>query len=449
MGAEIFTSSSLDCTEVLTLSQENEGFRSQGLDQTMSAMPPQSGTISEERPRSARFRRIRNAYQFAALLFFNSFLTYLGLNLILGTLFFLRDALRPQTNPVSMTYGKSLDAVYPDFPEPERTAMLSEAWNRPYIYADFIHFQERPCTGKYVNVDQAGFRHSINQSPWPPAGENYNVFCFGGSTMFGYGVSDDQTIASHLQVQLAQALKRQVCVYNFGVGWHFSTQERLRFEQLLARDLIPDVALFLDGINESSQAAANRPAFSAQLAMAFEKSQGFGFQHPAGRSGIGNAMFDALFNRWPVGRLARGLTARAPAATPEIAAIDATIAQKSCAVYRWNRSLISAAAKARDVTAIFVVQPAPGFHLDNRKHLFANPVLCRNEAIYYQELEREVGSGKSQTNLIWSADLPLSEPGPLYVDTCHYTAKFSQSIARYIVTQSVAQKLLPVNDELP
>lgn len=389
-----------------------------------------------------RLRRLKQCYISAAILFLNTIVVYIGLNISVGILFLVRDAFRQTSNPVSVTYGSRLDAVYPDLPEPERTRMLSEAWNRPYQYADFIHFQERTCTGTYVNVDKAGFRHSSDQGPWPPNSEHVNVFCFGGSTTFGYGVSDGQTVASHLQQALAHTSKRRICVYNFGVGWHFSTQERLRFEQLLAADIVPDIALFLDGINDATQACLNRPAFSPQLAAAFEQVQGFGAQGPASGTTRTGSLAESLFYRWPVGRLARRLTALQSVTTPETITLDAKTAARSCAVYRWNRTLITAAAEARGVIPIFVLQPAPGHHLDESKHLFANADLCHNEALFYEALKQDRKTHPPEDSFLWCADLCDTTAGPLYVDTCHYTNAFSQVIANDIVQKCNEKGLL-------
>jgi len=400
-------------------------------------------SIENSSPRRSRWRRIQRVYVVTAILLLNTFIVYLLLNLLLGLGFAVRDGFRVRSNPVSETYGSRLDAVYPDLSVAERTQMLSEAWNRPYRYADFIHFQERPCAGKYVNVHEAGFRHSIDQGPWPPDAKHFNVFCFGGSTTFGYGVADDQTVASYLQQELSSLLKRRVCVYNFGVGWHFSTQERLRFELLLAQDIVPDVALFLDGINDSTQAAMNRPAFSPQLAAAFEQSQAFGFQSPAtaANRSVGGALADALFYRWPVGRLTRGLV-RSRSQHVEPVVLNAKMAKRSCDVYRWNRTLLAAAARARDVIPVFVLQPAPGYQLDTKKHPFANLDLCRNEALFYEALKQETQVHPPGDNFIWCAELPVNAPGPLYVDTCHYTPSFSRVIAEEIADQCLSRGVL-------
>lgn len=406
--------------------------------------------ISDRPPAAAppvRWRRLqvwRRAYVGTAVLVFNTLLLYVVINLVLGMAFLVRDSSRRDSNPVSLTYGSRLDQVYPDLPEPQRTAMLSECWNRPYRYADFLHFQERPFAGKYVNVAEAGYRHSTDQGPWPIADDNFNVFCFGGSTLFGYGAADDQTVASYLHQSLSKITARRVCVYNFGVGWHYSTQERIRFEQLLASDVVPDVALFLDGINDSTQACVNRPAFSPQMAAAFEQVQAFGNQSPSrGGTSLGLTLADALFFRLPIGRVARRFAPTVQSAAPEIVIIDPEQARRSSEVYRWNRTLISSAAQARGVTEIFVVQPSPGYKLDRKKHPLWDLDPNAKEEHFYVTLKQDLDRHPPGDHLLWCADLPDNTEGPLYVDACHYTPKFAETIAADIVRQCVARKLLP------
>lgn len=412
----------------------------------MSTAPDQPGSVSPP-VRWHRLRVVQRLYVGTAVLFFNTLLVYVLLNAVLGAAFFIRDSFRRESNPVSLTYGRRLDQVYPNLPEPERTRMLSEIWNRPYRYADYIHFQERPCAGKYVNVSEAGYRHVVDQGPWPISTDNLNIFCFGGSTLFGYGVSDQQTVASYLQESLSKISSRRVCVYNFGVGWHYSTQERLRFEQLLASDMIPNLAIFLDGINDSTQACLNRPAFSPQLAAAFEHVQAFGTQSPSRLAAPGGStLADALFFRWPIGRVARRFAPTLQSSAPEIVKINPDQAARSSEVYRWNRTLITAAAKARGVTPIFVVQPSPGYKLDLKKHPLWDNDLNAKEEHFYVSLLQDLKQHPPGNNLLWCADLPDTSEGPLYVDACHYTPKFAKVIAEDIVRQAMNRKLMRFTD---
>ena len=84
-----------------------------------------------------------------------------------------------------------------------------------------LHCSKRNPAGasilKYINVDENGFRMTKNQGPWLPSPKYFNVFLFGGSTTFGYGIPDHQTIASYLQEFLSIVpLGKEARVYNFG-----------------------------------------------------------------------------------------------------------------------------------------------------------------------------------------------------------------------------------------
>jgi hypothetical protein len=72
-----------------------------------------------------------------------------------------------------------------------------------------------------------------------------NVFVSAGSTTFGYGVPDDQTITSHLQEPLPPVGERTVRVYDFRHGSYCSTQERILFAKRTALGYVPDLGDFL------------------------------------------------------------------------------------------------------------------------------------------------------------------------------------------------------------
>jgi hypothetical protein len=66
------------------------------------------------------------------------------------------------------------------------------------LYEPYVQFTEQPFRGLYINVAEEGYRLTRNQGPWPPDPENLNIFLFGGSTIFNYGVTDEETVASLL-----------------------------------------------------------------------------------------------------------------------------------------------------------------------------------------------------------------------------------------------------------
>src|SRR5688572_9445706 len=82
----------------------------------------------------------------------------------------------------------------------------SEPWSAEYwdehfqivdnwSYSPYVLWHTRPFAGNLINVDTNGIRKTNNSN----CGENsYRIYTFGGSTMWGYGVPDNFTIASYI-----------------------------------------------------------------------------------------------------------------------------------------------------------------------------------------------------------------------------------------------------------
>ncbi|MEZ5320976.1 MAG: hypothetical protein R2698_02630 [Microthrixaceae bacterium] len=79
------------------------------------------------------------------------------------------------------------------------------------------------------------------------------VWLFGGSTAFGVGQSQDRTIASDL-VRLTHDRGIDIRIENFGVSGYVNWQETSQFVDLLNAGQVPDIAVFLDGANETALA---------------------------------------------------------------------------------------------------------------------------------------------------------------------------------------------------
>ena len=115
------------------------------------------------------------------------------------------------------------------------------------IYEPLTEFKEKPKNSKFVSVSELGNRCiKINLENCEPAkgGEN-EIWIFGGSTVFGYGLKNDETIAAYLNELIIN--KR---VINFGQGYYNSNQSRIYFQNLLTFLPKPHAAIFLEGFND-------------------------------------------------------------------------------------------------------------------------------------------------------------------------------------------------------
>jgi lysophospholipase L1-like esterase len=108
----------------------------------------------------------------------------------------------------------------------------------------------RHFVGRFLNIGVNGERLSRAPSTEHEGQPPLVVWFFGGSTSFGWGLSDDYTPPSQLQVALQNLVPdRQVQVVNFAVPIYASSQELALFIANLRRQK-PDIAVFLDGVND-------------------------------------------------------------------------------------------------------------------------------------------------------------------------------------------------------
>src|SRR5260370_18598918 len=146
-----------------------------------------------------------------------------------------------------------------------------------FIYQPWVGFSERVFHSPRLNVDETKplpTRRTI-QNGSSRGGRPLIIWTFGGSTMFGWGVPDNETIVSYLSAILSRDLpNRAVTVTNHGHSYYFSSQELLLFQILLRHGDRCDVAVFLDGLNDSfPYSIKDIPEFTDRMSMAMDREQ--------------------------------------------------------------------------------------------------------------------------------------------------------------------------------
>jgi lysophospholipase L1-like esterase len=357
--------------------------------------------------------KAKNAYAGLIWAVFHGALLFVLLNLLAqeGLELFPGD-------PLTITYGdRSYAAVYPGRTRAELRQLLLETWKRTPAFEPFTDSKERRHEGRFVNVDPAGFRLSRDQAPWRPDPGRVNVFVFGGSTTFGYGVADDETIVSALQADLAErAPELRVACYNFGSGGYYSTQERILFQELLAAGNAPRCAIFIDGLNDF--------VFPAP------------WPTPLLRHCVASpvpAALELLEAHLPLALLvARAKARRAlrPVREDLSGYDDPPLLDARIDRYLANRRLAADAAADYGVRALFVWQPVPTYRYDLRWHLFGEFDFEQNNyaRFGYARFRERMGISLGE-DFLWLADMQEPLPEPLYVDQVHYTAAMSRRIA--------------------
>jgi len=390
----------------------------------------QGATISREATTASALSRLKRWYVIASVGLFNALLLLVVVNLLLYGIGLLRHPAQAPVQEDHFTAG-NLQQAYPGWSEEDVKTLLRETprADHEFEYEPLTGFRERPYRGKYVNIDPAGFRLSKNQAPWPPRPGVTNIFVFGGSTAFGYYLPDDQTIPSYLQEFLAANGDPKVAVYNFARPAYFSSQELVLFQNLLRAGYVPQVAIFIDGLNDFIL-ADGVPKFTDQL-HAFMDGQ----LNPNPLNNL--PMIRAA--HWLRDRWTPSASASQPQSSKEPVYNDPVLVQS--AVDRWltNKKMIELTAQGYGVRTLFVWQPVPVYNYDLRYHFFLHADKGFGAYVRprygYALMQVSRAQGRLGPDFLWLADMQQDKRENLYVDSVHYTAAFSKEIAAHIGEQ--------------
>jgi len=153
---------------------------------------------------------------------------------------------RAPARPVDLRAGEAWWAeLHRAFDEFERSAAhydSARGW-----WPDAYH-------SRWLNVGDDGLRQTIQTAAQGPARKR--VFMLGGSTMWGFGVRDQATIASQTWSLLHAEGVADVDVSNLAQFGFVLNQGVATLIRELSRGNVPTVAVFLDGVNDVSVVAS-------------------------------------------------------------------------------------------------------------------------------------------------------------------------------------------------
>lgn len=395
--------------------------------------------------------KLKKTYIYIAVLVFNTALMCLCLN---GLLFAYSrvnaDALAAPTKvpDTELTVAVELSAlnygldllrqVYPDLTDPQIIRLLFENTEISFLMCDEeIRFREKPFNGYYFNVDEAGFRWGETRPIWPPDGENFNIFVFGGSTAFGYGERDSKTIPAYLQSHLrTKAGTDKVVVYNFGHYNFFSLQEKWALQSLVEDGFIPDAAIFVDGLNDSwhwngipwENSNCSPPLTNRQRIVNTLRCDYGEFCLPMQKIKLASPSTEQ--------------TTETQAYPP---ADDA--ATNQAILERWlkTKGEIEAIAAKHGFQTLFIIQPIPTYAYDLQYHLFAKTLYdfgAFNRSFYLYGMWEAMYTDPTAewtTNTLNLMKLGEGKTAPIYLDKFHYTAPFMDEIAGVIADEIIGR----------
>ncbi|HJR16684.1 MAG TPA: hypothetical protein VJ808_07505 [Gemmatimonadales bacterium] len=184
-------------------------------------------------------RRILPSYGAAAVLLTNTVLLLAAVELAAAL------ALGRTASQAAETLPGEASAYYRE--KPWATAYWREFHSIRHAYHPYFLWRARPFPGRLINVDSSGLR----ETPGSRCGAGaYQVYTFGGSTLWGWGEPDSGTLGAHIQGELAGTHPGPVCVRNFAQLGSNSTQDLIQLLRELQAGRTPDLVIFYSGVNE-------------------------------------------------------------------------------------------------------------------------------------------------------------------------------------------------------
>jgi hypothetical protein len=274
---------------------------------------------------------------------------------------------------------------------------------------------------------------------------------------------NQETIAAYVQKLLRANFREKINVYNFGTGAHYSTQEILFFFDWIRKGIAPDLAIFVDGLNDHAF-ANDRSALSTFLEQQYEKVLN---SLPGQRTSDEVSAIEHLrlaFLQLPVIQLVLSkngpepngaLVPGVPEALRENAdfhdltrpATSEETRLSTVVLDRFTRNMISATglANANGVQALFVWQPVPLWKYDLRLHPFEIQPSHQLHRVGYPLMYDRYQSGSLPSNFAWCADVQEGRSEMLYVDQVHYRPLLAQLVAectvRNLLSNDIMKKL--------
>jgi lysophospholipase L1-like esterase len=115
-------------------------------------------------------------------------------------------------------------------------------------YRAYVVWRTIPSGKEMISVDREGWRRTLHSHC---DANEFTIWMFGGSVLWGNLVRDEETIASLLAKKYEES-GRNVCVRNFGESGWVSTQEVIQLMlELKHAQRKPDLVIFYDGTVDS------------------------------------------------------------------------------------------------------------------------------------------------------------------------------------------------------
>jgi hypothetical protein len=296
-------------------------------------------------------------------------------------------------------------------------------------YVPYAEWRYEPFSGEAINIDENGNRRGTAAG----AGGRRVLF-FGGSTMWGTGVWDDETIPAFVEKEM-----EGVTAVNYGQSGFVSRQELNGLMSALNNGEAPGAVVFYDGVNDvyvlcTAASYANGHGQEAEMSEAVRRYTHRGVQI------LRDMFFEGVVELSQLVSAKFGLAAYSNS-SQRSCATDSDLARRVADAIWTNWLAAKDLLARRGVPFLAVLQPVTGFGDPNISYL---PDLERTSAEYraVYPLIREKMAGQGN----WTLDLSGALDGEekYYIDWSHIVAPGNRLIAGHI-----GKRLAPMMGQEP
>jgi hypothetical protein len=408
---------------------------------------------------------VRKSYTSLAIMLLNTALLFVAAN-IAAALFHQVPSV-PEVNYVSAMEMRVLrPAVLRELYRGRTDDEIRELLQPPNITAHpTLEFMEHPVASRFYNVGLENMRYNrFVHAGNAQAKINGAVWVLGGSTTFGHGVADDETIAAYLN-----ELDPSSVYVNFGTQAYHQSLEIDKVLLLLKKGYRPSRVIFIDGLNDIvSMTATNfRPAEhpvrlydaygyrsniesvrSPENEFVFRKLPLFDLVFAARERFRAESLPDTVFDRDDDLDDPEALYHNDPLLHYELVSRRADdyagavgqisrYQKKLLSFYRMNAAFLDTLSRAYGFSYTVFVQPMGNLSPENPFHkdpsTFAEDIHYRYFVLMLDTLRHEIASGGLR-RFVDLTGVDRVCPGQ-YVDFTHYGPPLCRAIAQAILAQ--------------
>jgi lysophospholipase L1-like esterase len=316
-----------------------------------------------------------------------------------------------EKGPELSLYHKMHEMTRPDSAPAVSRNIADQIWEaNNYSYEPWLMFKVTDYQSTFVNVN--GFQRKCIPSEFinTVSNDTVDIYFFGGSTMYGWNVSDAETIPSQFLELYRNKYPhgKSVRIRNYGIPYYYTKQELLLLSKLIFEGERPDMVIFMDGLNDfypSRMLYYDKPHFSYAMQQVFDES---------------------MFYK----------TRRTIVDTSEQFYIDPpgipseNYYQQLHDKYLNNISHATNLAYRVGAKSYFFCQPVPFYNYPNRQN---DPISYKMDYPRYNYIyPRLQQKADSLHNFVFLGNMLENEKDLPFIDQVHYSPKFSRKIAEKI-----------------